>query len=205
MRSNREKILENLGVTRQATIQKLADQLEINPITVRHHLLRMQEEGLVTSTEQRAGVGRPRRVFQLPHQGRQRISTNYHQLVNNLLDSVQTLFGRQASSELLVAVGQEMAKSYDLDTDKENLSEMMNNFCDMMANEGFQIEWELKDNRVIIRNTSCPYYNLENSNREICLLDQSFFSTLLGKELQLEQFTVETDSNCSHCVYSFEL
>ena len=205
MRSNREKILENLGVTRQATIQKLADQLEINPITVRHHLLRMQEEGLVTSNEQRAGVGRPHLVFQLTNQGRQRISTNYHQLVNNLLDSVQTLFGRQASSELLVAVGQEMAKSYDLDTDKENLSEMMNNFCDMMANEGFQIEWELKDNRVIIRNTSCPYYNLENSNREICLLDQSFFSTLLGKELQLEQFTVETDSNCSHCVYSFEL
>ena len=205
MKSNREKILETLGVTRQATIQKLADQLDINPITVRHHLLRMQEEGLVTSTEKRNGVGRPHLVFQLTNQGRQRVSTNYHQLVKNLLESVQTLFGRQASSELLIAVGQEMAKSYDLKIDQENLPVTMNTFCDMMANEGFQIEWEHKDNLVIIRNTSCPYYNLENSNREICLLDQSFFSTLLGKELQLEQFTVETDSNCSHCVYSFEL
>lgn len=205
MKSNREKILESLGITRQATIQKIADQLDVNPITVRHHLLRMQNEGLVTSNEQRAGVGRPHLVFQLTNQGRQRISTNYHQLVNNLLDSVQTLFGRQASSELLVAVGQEMAKSYDLEINEENLPGTMNSFCDMMANEGFQIEWELKDNRVIIRNTSCPYYNLENSNREICLLDQSFFSTLLGKELQLEQFTIESDSNCSHCVYSFEL
>lgn len=205
MKSNREKILETLGVTRQATIQKLADQLDINPITVRHHLLRMQEEGLVTSTEKRNGVGRPHLVFQLTNQGRQRVSTNYHQLVKNLLESVQTLFGRQASSELLVAVGQEMAKSYDLKIDQENLPVTMNTFCDMMANEGFQIEWEHKDNRVVIRNTSCPYYNLENSNRDLCKLDQSFFSTLLGKELQLEQFTVETDSNCSHCVYSFEL
>ena len=205
MKSNREKILESLGVTRQATIQKLAEQLEINPITVRHHLLRMQDEGLVTSNEKRNGVGRPHLVFQLTNHGRQRISTNYHQLVKNLLESVQTLFGRQASSELLVAVGQEMAKSYALEINEENLPETMNSFCDMMANEGFQIEWEHKDNRVIIRNTSCPYYNLENSNREICLLDQSFFSTLLGKNLELEQFTVETDSNCSHCVYSFEL
>ncbi len=205
MKSNREKILETLGVTRQATIQKLADQLDINPITVRHHLLRMQEEGLVTSTEKRNGVGRPHLVFQLTNQGRQRVSTNYHQLVKNLLESVQTLFGRQASSELLIAVGQEMAKSYDLKIDQENLPVTMNTFCDMMANEGFQIEWEHKDNLVIIRNTSCPYYNLENSNRDLCKLDQSFFSTLLGKELQLEQFTVETDSNCSHCVYSFEL
>ena len=205
MRSNREKILENLGVTRQATIQKLADQLDINPITVRHHLLRMHEEGLVTSTEKRNGVGRPHLVFQLTNQGRQRVSTNYHQLVKNLLESVQTLFGRQASSELLIAVGQEMAKSYDLKIDQENLPVTMNTFCDMMTNEGFQIEWEHKDNLVIIRNTSCPYYNFENSNRDLCKLDQSFFSTLLGKELQLEQFTVETDSNCSHCVYSFEL
>lgn len=205
MKSNREKILETLGVTRQATIQKLADQLDINPITVRHHLLRMQEEGLVTSTEKRNGVGRPHLVFQLTNQGRQRVSTNYHQLVKNLLESVQTLFGRQASSELLIAVGQEMAKSYDLKIDQENLPVTMNTFCDMMANEGFQIEWEHKDNLVIIRNTSCPYYNFENSNRDLCKLDQSFFSTLLGKELQLEQFTVETDSNCSHCVYSFEL
>ena len=57
MKSTRDKILNTLLTQRQATIKQLSEVVGINGISVRHHLINLQAEGLVTAEEQRHGVG----------------------------------------------------------------------------------------------------------------------------------------------------
>ncbi len=202
MKNTKRKIFETLAVTRQATISKLAEQLELNPITVRHHLLNLEREGLITSSEQRHGVGRPHLVFQLTGDGQQAKKSNYHNLAHQLLSSVEETFGQDSSVALLETIGKKMAQSFEGLPSKEQLPDYLDEFCDLMAAEGFNLDWEMKENRVYLHNSSCPYHHLNQTHPEICAIDRAFFTQVLGRELQFENGKSVRGTDC---VYSFEV
>ncbi len=60
--TTRQRVLKTLLLRHQCTVNELAEAVDINPISVRHHLNKLEAEGLVTSFEERHGVGRPRRL-----------------------------------------------------------------------------------------------------------------------------------------------
>jgi len=63
--------------------------VDINPISVRHHINRLEADGLVTSEEERHGVGRPRRLYFLTEKGRERFPTRYIRLTMRLLEQLK--------------------------------------------------------------------------------------------------------------------
>ncbi len=201
MKNTRELILKTLAVSRQATINSLADRLDINPITVRHHLLTLEEEDLIKSSERRHGVGRPQMVYRLTNQGQQEVTSSYRFLSESLLSKLKEIHGSQRLSELLETIGQEKAQAINFASDS-NLSERMDSFCDLMAEQGYQVDWERKENRVYIHNASCPYYHLRQTHPEICSLDRSLFSVILAKELRTENGITTGEPVC---IYSYEV
>ena len=201
MKNYRELILKTLAVTRQSTINKLAAQLEINPITVRNHLQLLEVEGLIKASERRHGVGRPHMIYQLTNKGRQDITSNYRSLSEGLLSKIEQRYGGEGLSEMLETVGHEMAQEQKL-APNVNLSVWMDSFCDLLAEQGYQIDWEVKENRVYIHNASCPYHQLKQTHPEICSLDRSLFSHLLAKELRFER---ALSTKGSACIYSYEV
>lgn len=201
MKNTRELILKTLAVTRQATINKLAAQLEFNPITVRNHLQLLEEEGLIKTSERRHGVGRPHMVYQLTNKGQQDVISNYRSLSESLLSKIEQRYGSEGLSEILETVGRELAQQQNLAPDA-SLSAWMDNFCDLMAEQGYQIDWEMKEDRVYIHNASCPYHPLKQTHPEICSMDRSLFSHLLAKELRFEK---TLSAKRSACIYSYEV
>ena len=69
MGSTRNAVLKHLLNHQRSTINELAKAVKINPISVRHHITRLEKEGLVASAQERHGVGRPRRVYFLSEAG----------------------------------------------------------------------------------------------------------------------------------------
>ena len=67
MQSTRQEILEILKEERQATVEDLAQRLELTPMTIRHHLNVLQAQGLIEAAKVRRSqkVGRPRLVYTL--------------------------------------------------------------------------------------------------------------------------------------------
>jgi DeoR family transcriptional regulator, suf operon transcriptional repressor len=63
MNSTRDRILQTLLNRPRSSINELAQAVDINAISVRHHLTNMQADGLVAAEEERHGVGRPRLVY----------------------------------------------------------------------------------------------------------------------------------------------
>jgi predicted ArsR family transcriptional regulator len=201
MKNTRELILKTLAMTRQATITKLSEQLEINPITVRHHLLILEEKGLIMTRERRHGVGRPHFIYRLTDKGQQEVTSNYRHLSESLLSKIEQRYGDQALSEIMDLIGHDMAPINNLDA-KDNLDGWMDNFCDLMAEQGYQVDWEVKGDRVYIHNTSCPYYHLKQTHPEICSMDRSLFSHVLAKELRFEE---DLSAKGPGCIYSYEV
>jgi predicted ArsR family transcriptional regulator len=54
-KSTRQKVLQTLLKKHRCSIVELADAVEINPISVRHHISKLQADGLVASEEERHG------------------------------------------------------------------------------------------------------------------------------------------------------
>jgi predicted ArsR family transcriptional regulator len=67
MQSTRQEILAILKEERQATVEDLAERLELTPMTIRHHLNVLQAQNLVVASKVRRSkkVGRPRLVYTL--------------------------------------------------------------------------------------------------------------------------------------------
>ncbi len=91
MRSTRDKILEILQTKRKATINDLAKVVGINGISVRHHLINLQEEGLIYAEEERHGVGRPRFVYRLTDQGLEKFPSNYQKFTRYMLTELKNM------------------------------------------------------------------------------------------------------------------
>ena len=78
MQETRQHILEILREIGQATVDDVVRALcerrgEITAVTVRHHLTRLQEDGLITAPElrHRNTPGRPQHVYKLTEKAQQ--------------------------------------------------------------------------------------------------------------------------------------
>jgi predicted ArsR family transcriptional regulator len=95
-KSTRDRVLQTLLRKHRCTINELAEVVEINPISVRHHIAKLQAEGLVLSEEERHGVGRPRQVFFLTEAGIERFLPLHafsHSLARNASRNICTSDG----------------------------------------------------------------------------------------------------------------
>ncbi len=63
MSKTRELIISTLAKKRYCTIIDLVEVAQISHISVRHHIQKLESEGLVDSQEEKHGVGRPRRLL----------------------------------------------------------------------------------------------------------------------------------------------
>ena len=111
MRSTKERILNTLLNKHNATIGELADVVGINGISVRHHLINLQAEGLITAEEERHGVGRPRFIYKLSDKGYEQFPSNYLGLINLILEVIDVELPKRQMEVIMEKVGLRMAET----------------------------------------------------------------------------------------------
>jgi DeoR family transcriptional regulator, suf operon transcriptional repressor len=202
--TTREKILHTLLRQRQSTINELAKAVEINPISVRHHITRLEADGLVVSEEQRHGVGRPRRVYMLSEAGLERFPTRYLRLTIRLLHQLKDHLPSEMVGKLFADMASEMAQDYAQSMPGLNLSmeQRLDLVKDVLTNEGFNVEWEQKDDRYHIREISCPYIQIGQSHPEVCRVDQTLISSLLNVPVEKIRCILDGDTHCTYVIPS---
>lgn len=91
------------------TVARLAEALGINRNSVRHHLLRLADEGLVEHRVVRRGVGKPAHEYRVTPQGQARLSRAYLPLLNQLLRVVEARLGPVEAEAALREAGRGLA------------------------------------------------------------------------------------------------
>lgn len=198
MKSTRDKILQTLLKKPRSTINDLAEAVGINPISVRHHLGNLEKEGLVEGQEERHGVGRPRLVYVLTDEGMERFPTRYMRLTTRLIAQMKESIPGPMVSRLFGQIAEDLASEYADDIKGLSMEERLDFVKDLLAEEGFTVEWEKKDNQYQIHEISCPYYQIGVAHPEVCTVDQTLISKMLALPVSKVQCIL---SGAAHCTY----
>jgi predicted ArsR family transcriptional regulator len=201
MKSTRDKILQTLLEKPRSTINTLAEAVGINPISVRHHLTNLQMEGLVEGQEERHGVGRPRLVYVLTDEGMERFPTRYMQLTTRLLSQMKGSMPGPVVANLFNQIAEDLASQYANDVKNLSMEERLDFVKQILAHEGFNVQWEKKGGQYEIHEISCPYYQVGATHPEVCSVDQTLISKMLALPANKVQCIL---SGAAHCTYVIE-
>lgn len=200
MKSTKDRILQTLLRKPKLTINELAEAVEINPISVRHHLSNLEKEGLIAAEEERHGVGRPRLVYSLTEDGMERFPTKYLRLTTRLLAQMKESMPGPVVAQLFNQVAEDLASQYAADIKGLNMEERLDFVKELLAQEGFTVEWELKDGQYEIHEISCPYYQIGVAHPEVCTMDQTLISKMLAVPANKVQCILSGGSHCTYVV-----
>ena len=202
MSTTRELVLKTLLTKQRCTINELAEAVGINPISVRHHVTKLEAEGFVTSEEERHGVGRPRRLYFLTEDGMEQFPTRYLRLTVRLLQQLKDTLPEKMVSELFSQVADDLVTDFasEMELDGLPMEERLDIVQDILRGEGFMMEWERKDDEYHIRESSCPYYHVGQSHPEICAVDQTLISNVLSVPVEQVKCILNGDTHCTYVV-----
>jgi DeoR family transcriptional regulator, suf operon transcriptional repressor len=182
----------------RSTINELAEAVGINPISVRHHLTNLQVDALVAAEEERHGVGRPRLVYFLTEDGLEKFPTRYLRLTTRILTQMKDKFPQPMVSEMFREVAITMADEHSAELKGLNVEERLDVMKDLLAEEGFMVEWEKNGDEYLIHEITCPYLQVGQSHPEICTVDQTLISKMLAVPANKIQCIL---SGAAHCTY----
>jgi DeoR family transcriptional regulator, suf operon transcriptional repressor len=202
MSGTRDLVLRTLLTQPRCTINDLADKVGISPISIRHHIASLEAEGLISSEDERHGVGRPRQVFSLTDIGIEQFPTRYVRLTVRLLEHLKETMPEAMISKLFAQMAEDLARDLSDGTEMKNLSmkDRLNLVKDLLRREGFNIEWEELEDGYEIHEASCPYYYVGQNHPEVCAVDQILISKVLLVPTEKVKCILKGDSNCTYIV-----
>lgn len=202
MPNTRDKVLKTLLTRQRCTVNDLAEAVGINPISVRHHVNKLEASGLIRSEEERHGVGRPRLIYFLTQKGMEQFPSRYLQLTVRLLKQLKETMPEPMVGELFTQMADDLAADYasDLELGELPIEERLNIVQDLLGSEGFTMEWEHKDDGYHIREVSCPYYHVGQSHPEVCAVDETLISNVLSVPIEKVKCILDGDSQCTYVV-----
>ena len=196
MRSTREKILQTLLNEPRSTINDLATAVGINSISVRHHLNSLLADGLVIAEEERHGVGRPRLVYLLTEEGLEKFPTRYFRLANRILEHLKATLPAPAVEAIFSEIAKDLAEEHARATQNMSFEQKLDFLKDLLAEEGFIIEWELDGDNYSIHEITCPYFHVTQAHPEVCSVDKTLISTVLAADATKSNCVLDGDNHC---------
>jgi DeoR family transcriptional regulator, suf operon transcriptional repressor len=198
MNSTRDRILQTLLNHPRSSINELAAAVEINAISVRHHLTNMQADGFVAAEEERHGVGRPRLVYFLTEKGLERFPTRYFRLTTRLLNKVKETLPGPVVDRLFTQMAEELAAGYAEQVQSMHIEQKLDTIKELLVQEGFSVEWEKDGDRYLIHEITCPYYHVGQNHPEVCTVDQTLISTVLAIPVEKINCILSGDRHCTY-------
>lgn len=197
MKSTREKVLQTLVAHPRATIIEIADEVGINAISVRHHLTNLQAGGLVSAEEERHGVGRPRLVYFLTESGQEQFPKRYFQLSQHLITQIKKSMNGDEVRNIFKNMAIDLTDEHQDKIAAMGMDDRLGLLKEVMANEGYDLNFQKTDNSIEIVEVACPFYKLGKDHPEICFFDQTLISKILLIPIQDISRVKHGENHCS--------
>lgn len=203
-KSTRERVLQTLLKKHRCTINELAEAVDINPISVRHHISKLQADGLVGAEEERHGVGRPRQLYFLTESGLEHFPTRYIRLAVRILEQLKERMPAEMVNELFTQMAIDLVEEYADPVKMQGLTieQRLNLVKGLLKGEGFEIDWEKVGDNYFIREVSCPYLHVGQNHPEVCWIDQTLISSVLNLPTEKVKCVLNGDNNCTYVIPS---
>ncbi|WP_138499000.1 iron-sulfur cluster biosynthesis transcriptional regulator SufR [Nostoc sp. PA-18-2419] len=215
--STKQEILEYLHKHEKATAIELAEVLDVSKQAIRRHLKDLETEELVLfSTSEQAGMGRPQHVYQLSHQGRDRLhrtmSDRFGDASGNfavsLLDTLAQTVGHDQFKSILQKQWERKAQEYRDRLGNGSLRDRVASLVELRKAEGFMAEYHPVDVNDSSRGESfifiehnCAISNVAESFPTICGHELEMFAAVLPDcTVERTHWIINGEHRCGYLV-----
>jgi len=200
--NTRNRVLRSLLLNQNRTVNELAESVDINPISVRHHVNKLEAEGLIRSEEERHGVGRPRLVFSLTPKGMEQFPQRYLQLTLRLLEQLKSNLPDKVLGNIFKEVAEGIANDLTRDINLEDLDlkERLELLQEALTSEGFMVNIQEDEGKFYIVEASCPYHHVGEDFPEICVVDQELIAHFVSSTPKRVECILDGDKQCKYLI-----
>jgi predicted ArsR family transcriptional regulator len=203
MQRTRQKILDYLKEHGEATVEELSILLDdLTPVTVRHHLDVLRGENLIESPEirHRTSPGRPKYVYRLTEKAERLFPNNLQNMLTLLLDEMKRTLSAEQVQEILQGVAKRMADTTPLSSNNESMETRLDRMVAYLSGHGYMASWENRPEGFVLLANNCPYAGVSEKHPELCSIDVSYISMMLGMTPQNLTRQTEGDTHCAYLV-----
>ena len=199
MQLTRKQIIEYLNTHHTATAVELSQALNLTAANIRHHIVELIQQNILEevgnlSPQKR---GRPMKLYCL---SKGALNHNLDFLADVLLKMISKANKGHAVQNPLNEIARQMLGDLKVATSPiQRISQVM----EWLNDHNYQARWEASPNgpRVILG--YCPYVAILDTNPEMCQIDASLLSQLVGLSMEQISKLERAQQGTRHCVFAF--
>ncbi|WP_247997222.1 helix-turn-helix transcriptional regulator [Brucella tritici] len=183
------------------TAAAIGDHLGTTGEAVRQQLVRLAEEGLVSSHSVSQGVGRPSLFWDLTEAGNKRFPDTHADLTVQLLHSVRTILGDDALDTLIAHRETETRRQYQTRLKDLSLDERVKELADIRSAEGYMADAEKReDGSWLLIENHCSICAAADACQGFCRSELQVFRAVLGPDVSVNR-TEHILAGARRCAY----
>ncbi|MEK2646886.1 helix-turn-helix transcriptional regulator [Bdellovibrio sp. BCCA] len=205
LHTNQKKILEYLLTQPDgATLDEIADHLEITKTAAKEHLIKVDGLGFLSYRDVKGSVGRPRRYYLLSQEGHEAFPRQYSWLSNIILEFLAEDVGAASVAKMMERLAVRVAESMKPRFEKANsTAELLSEIAKALNELGYRATLKQRDLRkgAVIEATNCVYHTVAKAHPELCKFDTKFIEKSSGGlNVKLESCIARGGSVCRFCI-----
>jgi predicted ArsR family transcriptional regulator len=203
VQSTREHILNILKERSQVTVDDLSQELGLTAVTIRHHLDILRGEGLIASplVRRRKTPGRPQYVYTLADEAGSFFPKRYAQLAGLILDEVRSRLSPAEMEQMMKNIGERIADQASL-PEKDGFETRLAAVTEFLNNLGYMARWEQQKNGdYTLHVANCPFEEVSHRDQQVCTVDMTLLTRLLGVSPQRISWSAQGDQSCSYLLH----
>ncbi|WP_225874702.1 helix-turn-helix transcriptional regulator [Pedobacter hiemivivus] len=191
-------LLKTRGALTSAAISK---ELGITSEGARLQLLKLTEEGLIQSTHESKGVGRPTQYFSLTELGNKGFPDTHAELTVKLIQQIKETLGEDALQTVISAGEQKAKQRYSQQLQQSTtLEERIQQLVNIRTVEGYMAEYIKDEKGYLLIENHCPICAAAQICQGFCTSELNTFKFVLGEEVNITRVNhiIAGDRRCAY-------
>jgi len=182
-----------------ASVNDLAEALDLTGNAIRSHLSALERDGLVAPSGSRPGVRKPETLYALTPDADQLFPQAYHLLLNGLLEAMGRRMAPEEIERMLREVGRELGAAQAASPPGASLRDRVEKAAEVL--EGMGGLADVRENGdFLLQGYSCPLAAAVEHSPEVCRLAES----LLSEVIQAPVHEMCDRSGAPRCAFRIE-
>lgn len=183
---------ENLDIT------ELSRGIGISTISVRQHLMVLENKSFVEKVSVKSKVGRPKYVYALTGKAHWLFPKAYDNLLEGVIKRILEKDGEKGFREIITGVAKENAFAFKSQFEGKTLEEKIDRIVKILNGSGAYVEAEKVGDRFLIKTYNCLFRKTAlKFGPSVCDYDIVFLETLLRSRVNYERHEVDGRVYCS--------
>lgn len=198
-----QSMLTTLLHNRQGlTVDALASELKISRNAVNQHLINLDSSGFIENVAMTSTGGRPSKLYTLSAKGLELFPRHYALFSNLLIHWIKQKLDDSELQSCMDELGEQIAQEFEVRVRKHSdQKDKIFEVAKIMHELGYDAEAEVtQDKSVEIVASNCVFHKLADDCNEVCRLDLSLLSNLLGSEINHKECMVKGGQCCRFSV-----